>query len=152
MEIIDYFTVENSQFWLDEIKKCDWSAARLLSKMLANNTFEKTLGYGTLYLLIDNAHLLSFGTLTQRDCIEDDDMYPWIGFIFTRPQYRGHRYSQKLINKMLSDATKQGYSCVYLASEHIGLYEKYGFTYLESRIDIWGDNNRIYFMDLPQFF
>lgn len=148
MEIIDFFAVENPQFWLKEIKKCEWSAAQLLSKMLAENTFHKTLGHGMLYLLVDNAHLLSFGTLTQKDCFEDNDMSPWIGYIFTQPQYRGHRYSQKIINKMLSDARKEGYSRVYLASEHIGLYEKYGFTYLENRIDIWGDNNRIYYMNL----
>lgn len=148
MEIIDFFVVENPLFWLKEIKKCEWSAAQLLSRMLTENTFHKTLGYGTLYLLVDNTHLISFGTLTQKDCFEDNDMYPWIGYIFTKPQYRGHRYSQKIINKMISDARKEGYSRVYLATEHIGLYEKYGFTYLEDRIDIWGDNNRIYFMNL----
>lgn len=148
MEIIDFFVVENPLFWLKEIKKCEWSAAQLLSRMLTENTFHKTLGYGTLYLLVDNTHLISFGTLTQKDCFEDNNMYPWIGYIFTKPQYRGHRYSQKIINKMISDARKEGYSRVYLATEHIGLYEKYGFTYLKDRIDIWGDNNRIYYMNL----
>lgn len=148
MEIIDYFTSKKQKLWLSKIQKCNWSAARILEKMLMENTFHKTLGWGTLYLLVKDEHLLSFGTLTQKDCIEDDSMYPWIGFVYTQPQYRGHRYSQKLINKMLDDALNQGYFCVYLASEHIGLYEKYGFTYLENRIDIWGDNNRIYFINL----
>lgn len=148
MEIIDYFSSKNQKLWLSKIQKCNWSAARILAKMLLENTFHERLGWGFLYLLIKDEHLLSFGTLTQKDCIEDNNMYPWIGFIYTQPQYRGHRYSQKLINKMLDDALNQGYFCVYLASDHIGLYEKYGFTYLENRIDIWGDNNRIYFINL----
>lgn len=148
MHIVDFSKIANKKFWISEIQKCDWSSAQLLSKLLTENKFYDFLGYGSLYLLIDGKHLISFGTLTQKDCIEDNSMYPWIGFIYTKPQYRGHRYSQMIINKMLADATEQGYLCVYLASEHIGLYEKYGFTYLENRIDIWGDNNRIYVINL----
>lgn len=151
MKIIDYFLAENPQYWIEQIKKCDWSAASILSKQLTDNTFHQTLGNGTLYLLIEGNYLVGFGTLTQKDCINDDNLYPWIGYIFIQPYYRGHRYSQGLINQMLIDAIRQGYSCVYLATEHIGLYEKYGFTYIENRIDIWGDINRIYFIDLTQY-
>ena len=54
MEIIDYFAIENPSFWLEKIKKCEWSAAQLLSKMLVENIFYKNLGCGTLYLLTDD--------------------------------------------------------------------------------------------------
>ena len=148
MHIVDFSKIANKNHWISEIQKCNWSSAKLLSKLLIENKFYEFLGYGTLYLLIEDNYLISFGTLTQKDCIEDDSMFPWIGYIYTQPQYRGHRYSQMIINKMLADATENGYLRVYLASEHIGLYEKYGFTYLENRIDIWGDINRIYVQNL----
>jgi len=28
------------------------------------------------------------------------------------------------------------------------LYEKYGFIYMENRIDVWGEDSRIYYKDL----
>jgi predicted acetyltransferase len=145
MKIINYFTVKDKDYWLNEIKKCNWRDAMFLSNLLTENTFHEILGIGNLYLLIDYDQLLCFGTLTEKDYIEDKGLHPWIGFIFTQPTHRGHRYSQKIINQMLSDAVIQGYSYVYLATEHIGLYEKYGFSYLENRKDKWGINNRIYF-------
>ncbi len=72
-------------------------------------------------------------------------MYPWIGYVYTYPNFRGHRYSQYLIDYLLKVAKTKGYTSVYLATEHKGLYEKYGFLYLENRIDIWGDENGIYY-------
>lgn len=31
---------------------------------------------------------------------------------------------------------------------NIGLYEKYGYTYKESRVDIYGDDSGIYFKSI----
>ena len=72
-------------------------------------------------------------------------MFPWIGFVFTSPEYRGHRYSEIVINAACNEATKFGCKRVYLATDHIGFYEKYGFTYVENRIDIYNEDSRIYY-------
>ena len=51
MEIIDYFSSKNQKLWLSKIQKCNWSAARILAKMLLENTFHEMLGWGSFYLL-----------------------------------------------------------------------------------------------------
>jgi len=33
---------------------------------------------------------------------------------------------------------------VYLATDHIGLYEKYGFEYFENRVSVYGEDSRVY--------
>lgn len=143
MEIFDYFS-NKQRIWIDKIRACDWSAARFLADLLDKNTFHKMLGNGSLFIMSDVEKLAAFCTLTQKDCIKDDNLFPWIGFVFTSPEYRGRRYSEKLIEYACEKAAEQGFENVYIATDHIGLYEKYGFTYIESRIDIYGEESRIY--------
>lgn len=146
MEIIEYFSDNQKQHWIEEIKKSDWPAAKFLVKLLTENIFDIMLGKnGQLYLMVDNDALVSFVTFTQKDCIEDDTLFPWLGFLFTFPDYRGHRYSEAIIEHAIVNAKEQGYDKIYLATDHIGLYEKYGFLYKENRLDVWGEDSRIYY-------
>ncbi len=147
MEIFDYFSNEH-QIWIDKIRACNWGASKFLADLLEQNKFHNVLGNGSLFIMADSEKLVSFCTLTCRDCIKDDDLFPWIGFVFTSPEYRGKRYSSEIIESACKRALRQGFDKVYLATDHIGLYEKYGFTYLESRTDIYGEESRIYFRKL----
>lgn len=145
MRIFNYFECENQKEWIDKIGRCDWSAARFLAELLSQNRFDETLGEGgKLFLMADGENLVSFATLTKIDCVKDNSLYPWIGFVFTHPDYRGHRYSGDVIESACIAAKVQGYSKVYLATDHIGLYEHYGFEYMETRTDIYGEESRIY--------
>ena len=149
MEIFDYFSNEQ-RIWIDKIRACDWGAAKLLADLLDKSTFHTVLGNGSLFIMADGEKLVSFCTLTCRDCIKDDALFPWIGFVFTSPEYRGKRYSGEVIEAACKRALRQGFDKVYLATDHIGLYEKYGFTYMESRTDIYGEESRIYCRQLME--
>ena len=100
-------------------------------------------GEGELFFMLDGNKLVSFLTLTKQDVVRDESMYPWIGFVYTMPEYRGNRYSEKLINYAEDIAKEKGFDKVFIATDHIGLYEKYGYDYLENRIGYWGDDNRV---------
>lgn len=144
MRIIDFFACDDSAHWLTEIAKGDWRAAKYLAELLENGTFRSLTGGGTVYLLTEGEALVSFVTLTRLDCIADETIYPWLGFFYTFPAYRGHRYGGRLLDFATAQAGKQGYPQVYLATDHQNLYEKYGFTYIENRMDIYGTDSRIY--------
>ena len=128
MKIIDYFRCNEKEIWNERIGCCDWRAAAFLSELLEKNSFDKVLGSGSLYILQDKGNIVSFATLTQRDCIDDNSLFPWIGFVFTSPVYRGQRCAGEVISYACHEAEKQGYDFVYLATDHVGLYEKYGFV------------------------
>lgn len=148
MQIIEYFR-DGGLSWIPKIEKCDWSAAKFLAKILKDGTFHENLGDGAeLYLLDDSGSLAAFCTLSPRDCVDDDSLTPWIGFVFTAPEYRGRRYSGMMIAHAEDVARKKGYSRTYLCTNEIGLYEKYGYTYLESRVDIYGEMSRIYYKNI----
>lgn len=147
MKIIDYFRDDRQAHWLRQIGQCEWRAAQFLSELLGEGRFRQTLGEGTLYLLVDGDALISFLTLARRDCIADETLAPWIGFVHTAPEYRGHRYVGRLLDHAVQTAGAHGAERVYICTDHTGLYEKYGFTYMENRVSIYGEDSRVYFRE-----
>ena len=143
MQIIDYFSSGNQAHWLAAIADNEWRAAKYLARKLSNGEFHQEVGEGTVYLLADGDKLVSFLSLAERDC-GDVPYGPWIGFVHTAPEYRGHRHVGKLIEHACSAAREHGVQHVYLCTDHVGLYEKYGFTYLENRVSIYGEESRVY--------
>ena len=150
MKILDLQNINEQKQWIGKIRVCDWGAAKLLADLLDKNTFHTLLGNGSLLIMADGEKLAAFCTLTQKDCINDETFFPWIGFVFTSSEYRGNRYSGKLVEYACNKAREQGFENVYIATDHIGLYEKYGFTYTESRTDIYGEESRIYCRKLKE--
>ena len=144
MEIVDYFEAENKEALIGKIAACAWSAARFLRKLLEQGTFHETLGgWGHLFLLLDGEELVSFLTLSGQDAVRDESLTPWIGFVFTAPAYRGHRYAGRLLAHAEAWAAALGYDRVYIGTDHVGIYEKYGYHYQEDRIDCWGSRMRV---------
>ncbi len=130
---------------LQALRRCDWRAAKFLLRLLEEGTFAETLGgKGRLFFLLDGETVVSFLTLSTQDCIVAPEMTPWIGFVFTFPEYRGRGNIGILLNHARKIAATDGAPCVYLATDHTGLYEKYGFTYWGNRVDIHGEDSRIY--------
>ncbi len=149
MQIINYFESDIKQELLEKIKAVDWSAAKFLVELLSENRFYEMLGgEGDLYLLMDGNSLVSFLTLTRQDTVRDESMFPWVGFVYTVPEYRGNRYSEKLMKHAENEAIKKGFDKVYVATDHFGLYEKFGYEYLENRVGYWGDDNRVLYKAL----
>lgn len=146
MEIVNFFECDRQVELIEKIADCDWRAAKFLVELLQTNKFYEMLGgWGYLFILMDGDQLVSFVTLTGQDAIRDETMTPWIGFVFTAPEYRGHRWAGRLLVHSEECARKLGYSKIYIATDHVGLYEKYGFVYMDNRLDLWGGENRVYY-------
>ena len=151
MEITSFFDSSIREHLLAEIAKCDWRAGRYLHDMLINGTFRKKLGEGSeLLLLTDGGRLVSFCTFAQRDEIPSDTLTPWIGFVYTFPEYRGRHCFGLLLERIAATARERGISRVYISTDHTGLYEKYGFEYLGDMLSIYGDMARVYALDVKK--
>lgn len=149
MLIEDFDFRSLKQEYITQIESCDWSAAKFLAKTLREGKLSQTLGgWAKLYLLTDNNTVVSFVTLSCQDCVNDVSLTPWLGFLFTKEEYRNRGYAKQVVDFALQKAKETGYDKAYLATDHVGLYEKYGFKYVETRIDIYNEQSRIYVKNL----
>ncbi len=145
MKVISFFESENKEHWLAEIKKSDWSASEFLYKLLNENTFFDTVGEGSdVLLLTDGNRLVSHCTFAFKDDIQPTELNPWMGFIYTFPEFRGHRYVDKLFDEVERRAANKKISKFYISTNHIGLYEKYGCEYIGDMKDVNGEPSRVY--------
>ena len=75
---------------------------------------------------------------------KDFNCSPFINLVFVDENFRGQRISKRLIDTALDYAKKLGHQKVYLKSEHIGLYEKYGFQKIADFEPIVGLANQLF--------
>lgn len=145
MKIIEYFTTENKEYWLNEIGKSDWGAGQYLYQLLSENRLKSLVGETALVpMLVDGDKLIAFCTLAPLDDIQPTDLSPWIGFAYTFPQYRGHRYLGILLDYAESMAANMGKEYIHISTGHTGLYEKYGYEFFKMEKDIDGEDSRVY--------
>lgn len=145
MKIIEYVTSSNQSHWLAEMEKCDWPAGKYLAELLRKNELQKTVGENALVLMLtEGERLVSFCTYAMLDDVQPTELSPWIGFVYTFPEYRGHRYAGELLEYALCIAAVMGREAVYISTGHVGLYEKYGFEFFRMDRDVWGEETRVY--------
>lgn len=145
MRIIDCFQSPDPAHWLAEIRRAQWGGAKLLAELLEKKTFFQTLGRdSTLLLLADGERLASFCTFSERDEVDDPALTPWAGFCFTFEEYRGRRCLGRLLDHACALTAERGLDRLYLSTDHVGLYEKYGFSFLRAGQSVWGGATRIY--------
>ncbi|MBF0787553.1 MULTISPECIES: GNAT family N-acetyltransferase [unclassified Streptococcus] len=145
MNIIEYFSTDNKAYWLSKIKESDWGAGQFLYELLKNQKSKEYIGENTkVLLLVDGENLISFCTFAEKDAIQPTELTPWIGWIYTFPHYRGHRYVGKLLSHAEALAKADGMNSIYISTTHNGLYEKYGYEFFEMMKDMRGEDSRVY--------
>lgn len=144
MKIIEFYAASDKQYWLEKIKECDWNAGKYLYELLKNEKLRTLVGKDAKVLMLtDGKDLLSFCTLSEKDEIPTN-LTPWIGFVYTFPNYRGNRFAGELLNYAESLAKKDGAKNIYISTDHIGLYEKYGYEFFKTAKTIADEDSRIY--------
>lgn len=115
--------------------------------------FHDLLGPGRFFLMLDEENktgvcprLVAFVSLAQNDEVDitvpgREKWTPWIGCVFTYPEYRGQRLSEKLILHAEEYAAKEfNAKYTYISTDHIGLYEKYGYEFFTEAYIQSGEN------------
>ena len=153
MVIIDYENTVNPGFWLNRLSQCDWTAGQYLHQQLKEGTFHEHYGEkARLLMLTDGTTLVSFCTYAARDDIPDTELSPWMGFVYTAPEYRGRRLMGRLIAEVKALAREDGFDTIWISTGETGLYEKYGAEFDRMLRNEMGSDSRIYRMKTYGFY
>ncbi|MCC3374168.1 GNAT family N-acetyltransferase [Cohnella sp. REN36] len=130
--------IHSDKLWQDVAEyaeSCSWKAGAALAKQMRERFFSD---WERVFAALDGNHIAGYCTLAKTDCIPDVPYTPYIGFMFVGEQYRGNRISEKLILSALAYAKELGFDKVYLVSDHVNLYEKYGLVKIDEKEAPWG--------------
>lgn len=96
------------------------------------------------YLLVEDGRIIAGAGLITNDFISRMDLCPWLCALYVEEDCRGRSLGGLLIRHILTDAGQLGFKEVHLATDHIGYYEKYGFSFIGTGYHPWGESSRIY--------
>ncbi|MEW9080609.1 GNAT family N-acetyltransferase [Terrisporobacter glycolicus] len=126
-------------------ENCSWGAGKNLSLLMKKEMFTE---WERVLVAIENGEIAGYCTVSKTDCIPNVEYTPYIGFMFVGEAYRGHRLSQNLIQNAMKYLKGLGFEKTYLVSDHINLYEKYGFYVIDKKLAPWGEEEKIYIQKL----
>lgn len=102
----------------------------------------------TVFVAMAGSQIVGMASVMKEDYYPLPEIYPWISCVFVSEEYRGHRISEKLIDFANVYAKEKGFDRTYIPSEHIGLYEKYGYHYLKDIVNYGNGTDRLYVKEL----
>ena len=94
--------------------------------------------------LFDDDKLIGFISLFKYD--DNYDYTPWYATMYVKSIYRGKHYSKILNDALINECKHLGYNKIYLKSELVNYYEKFGAKYIKNL----SEKEKLYYMDLKR--
>lgn len=82
------------------------------------------------YLCLDENQIIGGMGVIENDFHDRKDLTPNVCAVFTEKKYRCQGIAGNLLNMVVDDMKAKGVSPIYLVTDHIGFYEKYGWEFL----------------------
>ncbi len=102
----------------------------------------------TPFAAIVDGQIVGMISIMKTDYYPLLEIFPWVSSLFVMEEYRGNRISEKLIGFANEYAKECGFVRTYIPTDHIGLYEKFGYHYLRDITNYGNGTDRLYVKEL----
>ena len=82
------------------------------------------------YLCMDGEKIVAGMGVIENDFHDRKDLVPNVCAVYTEEAYRCRGIAGKLLGYVVEDCRKKGISPLYLVTDHVGFYERYGWEFL----------------------
>ncbi len=94
-----------------------------------NAYLDNETDYGWYFCLCDGKIVAGMGVI-ENDFHDRKDLAPNVCAVYTEEDYRCKGIAGNLLNMVVEDMRDKGISPIYLVTDHIGFYERYGWEFL----------------------
>ncbi len=99
------------------------------------------------YLMLKDKDIIGGFGLVENDLMSRKDLSPWLCALYVEESERGGALGSRLLECGRYEAYDLGFDKVYLCTDHIGYYEKYGWRFYGTEKSEWGGDTRVYIAD-----
>lgn len=82
------------------------------------------------YLCLNEDSIVGGLGVIENDFHDRKDLKPNVCAVWTDEEYRGRGIAGKLLDLVVEDMRSKGITPLYLVSDHVGFYERYGWEFL----------------------
>lgn len=81
------------------------------------------------YLCLDGDKIIGGMGVIENDFHERKDLAPNVCAVYTEADYRGKGIAGRLLDFTVYDMKSKGITPIYLITDHVGFYERYGWEF-----------------------
>ena len=81
------------------------------------------------YIAVENGRIIAGMGVIENDFHDRRDLAPNVCAVYTEPDCRGRGIAGALLDHVCADMAARGISTLYLLTDHIGFYERYGWEF-----------------------
>jgi GNAT superfamily N-acetyltransferase len=82
------------------------------------------------YLCMDDDNIIGGMGVIENDFHDRKDLSPNVCAVYTEDEYRCKGIAGQLLDMVVEDMKSKGITPLYLVTDHIGFYERYGWEFL----------------------
>lgn len=95
-------------------------------------------------LCLDGEEIVGGLGVIENDFHDRPDLAPNVCAVYTEPAFRGRGVAGRLLDFIVGEMREKGVSPLYLVTDHVGFYERYGWEYLCQAHEDGGGATRVY--------
>lgn len=127
---------------IQQIKAIDWQAGPFLMKRYETGNLDNQ--DVIIVLTTPENQLIGFVALLKNDIEKTPLPYaPFLSTLYVSNNFRNQHFSNHLISLIINKAKQLNYIKLYTMTEHVGLYEKFGFIEIDQTLDFQNRQMRI---------
>ena len=141
---------DNEKNLKEYIRLCslEWGSSKTQDEMneYIENKYNKILTTDKVIFILglfDEDKMIGFISLFKYDGDERRDLTPWYATMYVKKEYRGKGYFKILNDELIEECIKRGYDKIYLKSDLVNYYEKFGAKYM----DKLNNGETLYYID-----
>ena len=94
-----------------------------------DEALQSDTGVPEWYVAMDGGKIIAGLGVIENDFHDRKDLAPNVCAVYTEEEYRKQGIAGVLLNRIVDDLREKGVSPVYLVTDHIGFYERYGWEF-----------------------